>query len=401
MNPELEIEFTLDRLPEPQTYIASFQEGLCIVMFPFPRAGQVRASDVPAPVHGGVCSPLTWKCFSSTCWEQNHASTGRKHRSHCLALPSVCVTGHLHRSSTRAGSGRASWNFSPPVWRDYFYQHDSWQQCPADLKRLSLHWLEPLRTEGSSLLKSLSKKMETQSAVSKPQNSNNHWPRAWTKEQGKISNFCLRGLNEIFLKDRRFSLISTQCGAEKTIFSWDIHGALQEGRSDVKKGVKLGIWGLRWDPYGGRVQSRDTLEFWHTCSYSSTTDCLRLAWHTPPARKEPEGMWLHEGDVRHGWQQQTQKQKCCSAMETMEGLQLERQYSVRAPWAHTYFTEGKMGNVQYNISASSIPSASQTQARSHHMVIGNYTGRVLRSWNTVMFPQSLGMGCALPITVPN
>lgn len=59
MNPELGIEFTLYRLPEPQTYIASFQEGLCIVMFPFPRAGQGRASDVPAPVHGGVCSPLT------------------------------------------------------------------------------------------------------------------------------------------------------------------------------------------------------------------------------------------------------------------------------------------------------------------------------------------------------
>lgn len=56
-------------------------------------------------------------------------------------------------------------------------------------------------------------------------------------------------------------MISTQWSAEKTIFSWDIHGALQEGRSDVKKGVELGIWGLRWDPYGGRVQSRDTLEF--------------------------------------------------------------------------------------------------------------------------------------------
>lgn len=53
-------------------------------MFPFPRAGQAHASDVPVPVHGGVCSSLLGNCSSS----ESHARTGRKHRSHCLALPS-------------------------------------------------------------------------------------------------------------------------------------------------------------------------------------------------------------------------------------------------------------------------------------------------------------------------
>lgn len=89
------------------------------------------------------------------------------------SFPVCKVTENLHRLSTRAGSGEASWNFTPSVWRDYFFQHDSWQQCPADLKWLSLHWLDPVRTQGSSLLKSLSRKMETKCAVSKPQNSNN------------------------------------------------------------------------------------------------------------------------------------------------------------------------------------------------------------------------------------
>lgn len=31
-------------------------------------------------------------CFCFTCWVQNHARTGRKHRSHCPALPSVCAS---------------------------------------------------------------------------------------------------------------------------------------------------------------------------------------------------------------------------------------------------------------------------------------------------------------------
>lgn len=91
------------------------------------------------------------------------------------------------------------------------------------------------------------------------------------------------------------------------------------------------------------------------------------------------------------------KKKYCGSMETMEGLQLERQYSVKASWPRMYFPEGKIGNVQYSILATSIPSASQIQARPHHMVFGNYTGRIQRSWNRVTFPQSLGMGCALPI----
>lgn len=60
MNPKLGIEFTLYRLPEPQTYIGSFQAGLCIVMFPFPRAGQAHTSDVPMPVHG-VSAVLSWE----------------------------------------------------------------------------------------------------------------------------------------------------------------------------------------------------------------------------------------------------------------------------------------------------------------------------------------------------
>lgn len=88
-------------------------------------------------------------------------------------------------------------------------------------------------------------------------------------------------------------------------------------------------------------------------------------------------------------------------METTVGLQLGRQCSVRVPWAHKYFTEGNVGNVQYNILATSIPSASQIQAKPHHTVVENYTGRVLRSWNMAMFPQSLGMGCTLPKTIPS
>lgn len=51
--------------------------------------------------------------------------------------------------------------------------------------------------------------------------------------------------------------------------------------------------------------------------------------------------------------------KCYGAIETMEGLQLEREYSVKTPWAYTYFLEGKMSNVLYNILATSIPSALQ------------------------------------------
>lgn len=68
------------------------------------------------------------------------------------------------------------------------------------------------------------------------------------------------------------------------------------------------------------------------------------------------------------------KKKCCGAVGTMEELQLEREHSVKAPWAHTYFPKGKMGNAQYNILAASIPSASQIQARLHHKVFGNYLG---------------------------
>lgn len=71
--------------------------------------------------------------------------------------------------------------------------------------------------------------------------------------------------------------------------------------------------------------------------------------------------------------------ECCGSVETTEGLQLERQYSVKAPWAHMYLPERKIGNVQDSILATSIPSASQIQAGPHHMVFGNYTGRVQRS----------------------
>lgn len=57
-----------------------------------------------------------------------------------------------------------------------------------------------------------------------------------------------------------------------------------------------------------------------------------------------------------------------------------------APWAHKYFTEGKLVCVQYNILAAPIPSTSQMQARPHHMITVNYTEREQRSRNTVTFP---------------
>ena len=44
-----------------------------------------------------------------------------------------------------------------------------------------------------------------------------------------------------------------------------------------------------------------------------------------------------------------------------------------APCAYMYFTEAKLGCVQYNILATSIPSASQMQARPHHMITPRWT----------------------------
>lgn len=75
-------------------------------------------------------------------------------------------------------------------------------------------------------------------------------------------------------------------------------------------------------------------------------------------------------------------------METTEGLQLERQYSVKAPWAHMYLPERKIGNVQDNILATSIPSASQIQAGPHHMFFGELC------WED---PQELKQGSVPPV----
>lgn len=130
----------------------------------------------------------------------------------------------------------------------------------------------------------------------------------------------------------------------------------------------LRIWDLKWDPHGGRLQG-------YTCRVQTcATDYL-----CPKAEKsQRECDFMRELSGMAG-SSKLKKKKCCGAMGTMEGLQLEREYFVKAPWAHMYFPEGKMGNVQYNILATSTPSASQIQARPHHMVFGNYTGRVQRS----------------------
>lgn len=141
--------------------------------------------------------------------------------------------------------------------------------------------------------------METQCAVSKPQNSNNHWPRAWTKEQRKILHFCLRGSHKIFLK-HRFSLISTSV-LQREPFS---HGTY---RVHCRREGVMWRRGLKWrndwstaghlGPYGGIIW-RDTMQLQP-----------HHGWLRPPAKEEPEGMWLPERAVRHGWQQHTQKEK--------------------------------------------------------------------------------------------
>lgn len=201
----------------------------------------------------------------------------------------------MHRLSPRAGSGEASWSFSSVEWLFLL----AWKPCPADLKRLSLHWLDPVRTEGSYLLKSLSKKMETQCAVSKPKNSNTHWPGAWTKEQRKILYFCLRDSQEIFLKGRRFSLISTnQCAAEASSHgTYRVH-CRREGMM-WRRGLK---WKGDWST-AGDLGPEVGPTWWETPKrdHGVQTD-MQLQLHhrplRPPARKEPEGMWLPWGSCQ-------------------------------------------------------------------------------------------------------
>lgn len=53
-------------------------------------------------------------------------------------------------------------------------------------------------------------------------------------EQGKLLHSYVGGLHEIFLKDRRVSLASPQCGAGRTVFSRELHGASQEEAAGAK-----------------------------------------------------------------------------------------------------------------------------------------------------------------------
>lgn len=91
-NPELGTEFTLYRLPELQTYFASFWEGLRIVMFPFPRDGQAHISDVPTSVHGGVRSSLLGNCSSSKA--ENRTMPGLAGGTEVTVWPFPLSVGH-------------------------------------------------------------------------------------------------------------------------------------------------------------------------------------------------------------------------------------------------------------------------------------------------------------------
>lgn len=185
--------------------------------------------------------------------------------------------------------------------------------------------------------------METQCAVFKPQNSNNQWPRAWTKEQRKILHFCLRGPHEIFLKDRRFSLISISM-LQRELFS---HGTYRVHcrRGDVKKALK---WRDSWstvEDLGTEVgPTQWETPKWH-CRVQ--THCYRLL--RPPDRKEPERMRLPQGAVRHGWQQQTQKEKMLwgngnhGGAATWKGIFCENSLGLHIlPWE-----ENEQRSVQY------------------------------------------------------
>lgn len=140
--------------------------------------------------------------------------------------------------------------------------------------------------------------------------SNNRGPRAWSKEQRKILHFCLRGLHEIFLKDRRFSLISTS-RLLRELFS---HGTYK--MHCRKEGV---LWrkGLEWRDgwcIAGNLGPDVGPTWWETLNrHCGVQKHMQPQLHHRllrlPAGKEPEGMWLPEKAVRHGWQQQTQKEK--------------------------------------------------------------------------------------------